>query len=86
MSGQLTRNSVPGLCERAAKLLIDVDAQIVFCDVAGVTPDAAALDGIARLCLAAVREGRELRLVHVSPQLEELLSLSGFEVVVGSRG
>ena len=82
MYGNLAGETIRGLCERAAELLLDVDARTVFCDLSGVTPDAAALDVVARLCLAALRQGQELRFIHVSPELEELLALSGFEIML----
>ena len=58
-------------------------APVVECDVAGVTrPDCAAVDAVARLQLAARRRGREIVLRNASPELQELLELSGLTDVI----
>ena len=81
----MTEESVQGLSERAAELLLDADARIVFCDVSGVVPtDLAALDCLARLCLLADRRDVKLRFIHLPSQLEELFTLCGFETVLGN--
>lgn len=58
-------------------------APVVECDVAEVTrPDCAAVDAVARLQLDARRRGREIVLRNASPELQELLELSGLADVI----
>jgi hypothetical protein len=52
------------------------------CDVRALPADAAAVDAIARLQLAALRAGIRLRLCHASPELCSLLELTGLESVL----
>jgi anti-anti-sigma regulatory factor len=49
----------------------------IFCDLGALAPDAAAVDALARLRLAAKRNGVELSLVNVSCELQELLTFLG---------
>jgi anti-anti-sigma regulatory factor len=58
------------------------------CDVRALPADAAAVDAIARLQLAALRAGIRLRLCHASPELCSLLELTGLDSVlcVESKG
>jgi hypothetical protein len=56
----------------------------VVCDVGALVPDCAAVDGLARLRLAARRHGCDLRLRRVSAELRELLDFVGLaEAVLG---
>jgi ABC-type transporter Mla MlaB component len=57
---------------------------IVECDVAGLPPDAATVDVLARLQLAARRNGRHLCLRNASEELLALLDLAGLRDVVRS--
>jgi hypothetical protein len=52
------------------------------CDVRALPADAAAVDGLARLQLAARRAGIELRICHASPELCALLELTGLDSVL----
>ena len=49
----------------------------IICDVSALAPDAGSVDALARLELLAKRQGTELRLRKVSPELQELLGLCG---------
>ena len=49
----------------------------IVCDVSALAPDAAAIDGLARLQLLAKRQGLEIRFVRVPGELRELLGLCG---------
>lgn len=62
--------------------LCDVD-----CDVAHVRcADLATLDALARASLNALRLGARLRVVNVTPELEELILFAGLdEVLLGRR-
>jgi hypothetical protein len=54
------------------------------CDVHGLVPDAAAIDGLARLRLHARRLGFDLRLHHVPGELRQLLGFVGLaDVLLG---
>ena len=58
-------------------------APIIECDVAGVIEaDCATVDAVARLQLDARRRGREIVLRNASPELQELLELSGLTDVI----
>jgi len=52
------------------------------CDVHAVTPDAAALDALARIQLNARRLGLELELRHASKALLELIAFAGLDEVL----
>ena len=53
-----------------------------MCDVRAVAPDGAAVDALARLQLNAQRLGLELRLLHVSSELQELIAFAGLDEVL----
>ncbi|MDX6507432.1 MAG: hypothetical protein QOG06_2076 [Gaiellaceae bacterium] len=53
------------------------------CDVRALPTDAAAVDALARLQLAAKRVGLELRLRHASAELWCLIEFTGLEEVLG---
>jgi hypothetical protein len=55
----------------------------IVCDVSALSPDAGAIDGLARLQLVAKRQGMEIRLRKVSSELVELLGLCGLGEVLG---
>ena len=54
----------------------------IVCDVGTFPPDAAAIDTLARLQLTARRLGLELRLRHVSNELQDLLAFAGLREVL----
>jgi ABC-type transporter Mla MlaB component len=80
--GPITRADLPGLCERVCALLAGNDASIALCDVRGVDPDAATVDALARLQLAARRHGCQVRLRHASNELRELVTFMGLRDVL----
>ncbi len=55
-------------------------------DVCGLTADAATIDVLARLALAARRSRRPLRLRNVSPELREVTELAGLSDVLPECG
>jgi ABC-type transporter Mla MlaB component len=57
-------------------------AEVVFCDVRDADPDAATVDALARLQLAARRQGCEVRLRRASDELRELLAFMGLAEVL----
>jgi anti-anti-sigma regulatory factor len=54
----------------------------ILCDVGALSPDAAAVEALARLQLAARRIGLEIRLCRASSELCDLLALCGLEDVL----
>jgi ABC-type transporter Mla MlaB component len=75
--GPIERGDLPGLYDRVCKLLADNRGCIGACDVAGVHPDAVAVEALARLQLAARRHGCQLRLRNASHELLELVDFMG---------
>ena len=60
--------------------------ETIVCDVRHlVAPDAACVDALARLQLAARRRGSEIRLSNTPPPLAELLELTGLRAVLRDR-
>ena len=55
----------------------------IVCDVAGLDPDASAIDALARFRLGARRLGFEVRLRGMSAELRELLEFVGLAGVLG---
>jgi ABC-type transporter Mla MlaB component len=80
--GPITREDLPGLCDRVCALLSNRRAGIAFCDVRGVEPDAVTVDALARLQLAARRTGCQVRLRNASNELLELVSFMGLRDVL----
>jgi anti-anti-sigma regulatory factor len=54
----------------------------IVCDVRALSPDAAAVEALARLQLAARRAGLELRLRRASTELRDLLVFCGLDDVL----
>jgi STAS domain len=54
----------------------------IVCDVGALAADAASVDALARLRLAARRRGFELRLRHASAELQALLTFVGLDEVL----
>ena len=72
------------LSRRLRTLMAEGQADLVICDVGGLTdPDAATVEGLARLQLAAHRMGCDVRLLNASEELHGLLALTGLCEVVG---
>jgi ABC-type transporter Mla MlaB component len=80
--GPITRANLPGLCDRVCALLAESGAGVVVCHVCGVAPDALSVDALARLQLAARRHSCQVRLVHGSVALCELVDFMGLSDVL----
>ena len=80
--GPIEPTDLPGLCERVCTLLETSRAEIAFCEVNGVAPDAVTADALARLQLAAGRRGCQVRLRGASSELLELLAFMGLRDVL----
>lgn len=80
---RLTAVEVPGLCERAERLLEDRDVDLLVCDASGlVDPDAVTVDALARVRLTAQRLGCAVEIRHASPHLRDLIRLTGLSEVL----
>jgi ABC-type transporter Mla MlaB component len=83
LNGPITPATVSELCDRLGAVLENTDAAVVTCDISSITQaDTPALDGLARLQLAARRRGRSIRLCHPGRQLHDLLHLAGLSDIV----
>lgn len=79
----LLREDLPGLYLRTCALLRSGPAPaLLLCDVRGVAADGVALDALARLALAARREGARVQLRGSSPELRGLVALAGLAGVL----
>ena len=82
--GPITRDDLPGLCDRVCALLSGAGASVALCDVAGVAADAVTVDALARLQLAARRHRCPIRLVGASAGLIDLVAFMGLQDVLTS--
>jgi len=82
ISGPISRADLTGLCNRVCALLEGSAADIALCDVSGIQPDAVTVDALARLQLAARRNGCRVRLRHASHELLELVAFMGLRDVL----
>jgi ABC-type transporter Mla MlaB component len=82
ISGPITRADLPGLCERICALLSQSGADVALCDVTGVQCDAVTVDALARLQLAARRQGCQFRLLHACDELLALVAFMGLTNVL----
>ena len=80
--GPIARDDLPGLCERVCAVLSKNGAGIVHCDVLGVDADAVTVDALARLQLAARRQGCQVRLRNASSELLDLVAFMGLRDVL----
>jgi len=85
ISGPITRDDLPGLSERICALLSQSGTSVAICEVTGVDPDAVTVDALARLQLAARRQGCQVRLCHASDELLELVDFMGLTDVLPDR-
>jgi ABC-type transporter Mla MlaB component len=82
IAGPIRRADLPGLCDRVCALLEGSGPALVYCDVAGVEPDAVTVDALARLQLAARRHGCQVRLRRASDDLRALVAFMGLADVL----
>jgi ABC-type transporter Mla MlaB component len=83
--GPITRDDLPGLCDRVCALFSESSAGIAICDVAGVGVDAVTVDALARLQLGAGRHDCVVRLRNASSELLDLVAFMGLENVVATE-
>ncbi len=75
--GPISREDLPELCDRVCALLERSGAGVAYCDVGGVEPNAAVVDALCRLQLAARRHGCEVRVRNASADLLDLVAFMG---------
>ena len=80
--GPIARDDLPGLCDRVCALLGENGTGSARCDVRGVDADAVTVDALARLQLAARRQGCQVRLRNASNELLELVAFMGLSDVL----
>jgi ABC-type transporter Mla MlaB component len=80
--GPIGREDLPGLCDRVCALLEGSGDGVADCDVSGVEVDAVTVDALARLQLAARRQGCRVRLRNASAELRELVEFMGLSDVL----
>ena len=86
IAGRLSGDAAAVLCERLVRLLDDARAPSVVCDLSAVDrADLDAVDGLARLQLAAHRRGRRMRLRGSSREMRQLIALLGLGDVLPSE-
>jgi ABC-type transporter Mla MlaB component len=82
--GPIARTDLPGLCDRVCAVLGGSGASLALCDVAGVGADAVTVDALARLQLAAQRNGCRVHLRGASDELRELVGFMGLTDVLAA--
>jgi ABC-type transporter Mla MlaB component len=80
--GPIARTDLPGLCDRVCALLRESCAEVAYCAVDGVEPDAVTVDALARLQLAARRCACRVRLRGASEELRALVAFMGLDDVL----
>jgi ABC-type transporter Mla MlaB component len=84
IGGPLERADLPGLLARTCALLDGIDAGVLRCELVELAADAVAVDALARLALAARRQGLQVRLCGASDELVALVELVGLADVLRS--
>jgi hypothetical protein len=82
IEGPIARADLPGLCDRVCGLFESSGADTAYCRVNGIETDAVTVDALARLQLAAQRNGCQVRLRDASPELLELVAFMGLTDVL----
>ncbi len=80
--GPIARDDLPGLCDRVCTLLRQHEPEVARCDVRSVDVDAVTVDALARLQLAARRQGCQVQLRHATTELRELVAFMGLADVL----
>ena len=78
----LRRDDLPGLFARTCALLPEHQPDRILCDVTGIEPDAVSMDALARLQLAARRNGCRVDFQGASARLRALIDFSGLAEVL----
>ena len=82
VAGPVARADLPAICGDIVAVLEATGADVALCDVGALPADAAAVDALARIQLAAQRTGRRVVLRHVADDLRDLLAFVGLAGVL----
>ena len=82
IEGPIRRADLPGLCDRVCALLQERRPARALGDVHGIDADGVTVDALARLQLAAHRNGCQVRLRNASPELLRLVDFMGLADVL----
>ena len=85
VAGRISRSEAAGLGARVHAMLDARLASRIVCDVAAADPDAAVVDCLCRMQLAARRHGCRLEIRAAPVALQELLYLTGLTNVLPTR-
>jgi ABC-type transporter Mla MlaB component len=80
--GPIQRSDLPGLSDRVCSVLAASEHAAVYCDVTAVPSDAVTVEALARLQLAARRNGCQIQLRNASADLLELVAMMGLADVL----
>jgi ABC-type transporter Mla MlaB component len=80
--GPITRDDLPGLCERVCEILTAAAGSQLGCDVSTVPADAVTVEVLALLQLAARRKGCRIGLRGAAPELVDLVAFLGLADVL----
>ena len=81
--GPILRGDVPGLSARVCRLLEESQPDVALCEVCNIAvPDAATVEALARLQLAAQRYGCRVQLRNASNELIDLVTFMGLRDVI----
>lgn len=83
--GPLRRSDLPELYARACAGLAAGGHRVLVLEVSGVAADAVAVDALARLALAARRQGCQVRVRGAGPDLWSLIDLAGLSDVLAAE-
>jgi ABC-type transporter Mla MlaB component len=78
----LERDDLPGLFARTCALIEGGNIEVLRCEATGLKADAVAVDALARLALAALRQGCQAQLCGASEELRALIRLMGLAGVL----
>ena len=82
LRGPISRDDLPGLCDRVCRVLTESRAATIVCDVRGVEPDAVTVDALCRLQLASRRRRCQIRLRNASDELLTLVAFMGLSDIL----
>ena len=77
VEGPITREDLPGLCDRVCRLLGEHRPERAVCDCSTVPADAVTVEALSRLQLGAQRYGCRVELANATPELVDLVELMG---------
>ena len=78
----ISHGDLEGLSRRVCAILERNPGPVALCEVDGIGADAVVVDALARLQLAARRRGCQVRLLHATRELRDLLEFLGLDDVV----